>query len=357
MSAAKNLRDLMLIRGHNRKIINRFSDEQGTALGFRTKKGKRTSEPAVIIFVQRKINEKWLPKHKRIPKKLMGPGSLECPLDVVEVAFPEFQNEEPDNFDEISMRLRGNDSKINIGAQLTASRPAYVDPYEFFETRGTLAGLVKDRTNNNFGFLTNAHVALNDAEIFFPDFGTTSLGFMERAVMQTPIENYFGTQFKEKDTYIKVDAAFVKIKNPKITHMDLSTKILTSGSLGPVKDISLNNMDIIGTEVCRIGRTTGIRHGIIWAFGFESMDFENETEYTDLMIVGNQGKPFSAPGDSGSLIFTKEGLNPIGLLWGGLQARRRKGSGIEDWTYGAGLKRVLDVLQLEFLTKVPKKLR
>ena len=83
----------------------------------------------------------------------------------------------------------------------------------------------------------------------------------------------------------------------------------------------------------RVGRTTGLRYGTIVAFGYEFDDASNETLYTDLLIIGDDGVPFSTHGDSGSLIVTNDDShNPVALLWGGWQEKLRSGYGQENWT-------------------------
>ncbi len=125
------------------------------------------------------------------------------------------------------------------------------------------------------------------------------------------------------------------------------------GQLGPVKDISLDEMSIIGQKVLRVGRTTGLRRGTVVAFGYEFIDQRDATAYTDLLIVGNDDIPFSTHGDSGSLIVTDDGqLNPIGLLWGGWQEKLRTGHAQENWTYGIALSRVLDALEIDLVSSL-----
>jgi len=122
------------------------------------------------------------------------------------------------------------------------------------------------------------------------------------------------------------------------------------GELGPLKEISLNDMSIIGQKVLRVGRTTDLRRGKVVAFGYEFKDEENLTVYTDLLMIGTEGKAFSTHGDSGSLIVTDdESHNPVGLLWGGWQEKLRTGFGQENWTYGISLSRVLDALNVELV--------
>ena len=74
------------------------------------------------------------------------------------------------------------------------------------------------------------------------------------------------------------------------------------------------------------------------------------SEYTDLLIIGEEGKAFSAYGDSGKIMVTDdENHYPVALLWGGWQAHLRHGREQENWTYAIDLGKVLDRLNLELL--------
>ena len=71
-----------------KKILDKHRDEikkheiQGTAIGFKTKNGKRTNELAIIIYVKKKKNASELSKEKlaMIPKEIEG-----IPTDIVEI--------------------------------------------------------------------------------------------------------------------------------------------------------------------------------------------------------------------------------------------------------------------------------
>jgi hypothetical protein len=90
MPNAKSLKDLLRIRSENQKYLSSIEGNLGTALGFKKKTGQPVSKkPAVLIFVRRKVDPKWLPPDQVIRKELKGPGNLGCPLDVVEGASRE----------------------------------------------------------------------------------------------------------------------------------------------------------------------------------------------------------------------------------------------------------------------------
>lgn len=113
----------------------------------------------------------------------------------------------------------------------------------------------------------------------------------------------------------------------------MNTDLIGIGSLNGLESISLQDMSIIGKKVQRVGRTTGRRYGTVVAFGYEFIDDNEVTVYTDLLIAGDDGKPFSTHGDSGSLIVTRDDNNAVGLLWSGWQEKLRSGFAQENWTY------------------------
>ncbi|MBI4702539.1 MAG: hypothetical protein HY744_15575 [Deltaproteobacteria bacterium] len=83
MRQAKSLRDLLSIRNANRDYLGAIGGNLGTALGFKKRFREEVSdEPAILVFVPRKIEAKWLPKGHAIKKRLAGPGDRWCPLGV-----------------------------------------------------------------------------------------------------------------------------------------------------------------------------------------------------------------------------------------------------------------------------------
>ena len=83
MAEATSLSNLLRIRDANAAAIDRINGHLGSALGFKTKKGEMTAQPAVIVFVPRKVAPELLPPGQQIPKRLEGPGGLWCATDVV----------------------------------------------------------------------------------------------------------------------------------------------------------------------------------------------------------------------------------------------------------------------------------
>ena len=350
MPEAQSIRDLMRIRAHNKQLLDSINGTLGTALGFKKPTGQAlTTQPAVIVFVPMKINPKWIPQAQLIPIKLEGPDNLSCALDVVEGGSAKVEEEVPESPSELAERLRGWDEQIWSGSQVGH----WTDKSKGTYSIGTLGAYARRRDANALGFLTNMHVGIEPGrKLFHPVPWGTHLGTTQSVIEYIEDQDWYGPLVDEPNTFVRIDCAFVGLV-PNFDPDNVNPHMMGVGELGPVKSISLDDMSIIGQNVLRVGRTTGLRYGTVVAFGYEYIDDEQVTVYTDLLIVGNEGVPFSTHGDSGSLIVTDDDEhNPIGLLWGGWQKKLRTGYAQENWTYGIALSRVLDALNIDLISSL-----
>ena len=351
---ASSLRELLIIRFHNREYIESINGNLGSVLGFKKYTNEPISNhPAIIVFVKYKINPKWLPDGKIIPEKLFGPEKkVWCYLDVVEGNKADYDDFVEMDYSNTGDRLRGWDEQLWIGSQLsTLEKPN--EPNS--EILGTLGAFVKQKGKDSFGILTNQHVGLKKGQkIYHPYIFGTHIGTTKKAIKDIEDEKYYeNIGINEKKAFVRVDAAYVEFSN-NVNKEDINSSIMQIGELGPVKDISLNNMNIVGQKVLHIGRTTGIRFGTILGYGYEWHD-EEYSRYADLLILGDDGIPFSTGGDSGSLIVTDdEYLNPIAMMWGGWTQKLDNYYGQENWTYATSLKRILEYLDLELIYNTEK---
>lgn len=348
MPDARSLADLMRIRAHNRDLLDSFNGSLGTALGFK----KRTNEPlsrdpAVIVFVPEKINPKWLPGSQVLPKRLDGPDNLSCPLDVVEGSQATDEDPVPRAESSLAERLRGWDDQIWAGSQIGHWTNQSTGRYSV----GTLGAFAVRRGTRDLGLLTNKHVAIQQGQkLFHPVPWGTHFATTESVLEFVRDDQWYGPFVDEPNTIVRVDCGFAKIVDGFDSDL-INTDLMGVGPLGKPRDISLDEMSIIGQKVVRVGRTTGLRTGSVVAFGYEFRDENDLTVYTDLLIIGDDGVPFSTHGDSGSLIVTNDDARaPVGLLWGGWQERLRTGHGQENWTYGIALTHILDFLDIDLVT-------
>lgn len=354
---AATLLELMTIRAFHSKILRCYS--LGTAIGFRIKRGVLTDIPAILVFVSRKVDKQWLSPIQCLPTVLEGPGGVWCDVDVLEFSYFGAPEPAPKEhfYTDIVDDLRGGDPHIGSGSQVANQ-----------ETYGTLGAIVKSQSGNRqVGFLTNRHVAVNldypNQKMFHPLPPTLGpgvyLGAVERATSFITDELWYGIFAGiNPETFVRADGAFI----PFADDFDMST-VTTSvkgvGDIGDVKVIDLQSSigSLIGKQVMKVGRSSGLTAGTVLAYALEYNDEKGICFLTDFLVVGENQQSFDLEGDSGSLIMMKgengEKPRPIGIIWGGTANRGRLklkvGLPPENWTSGVDLGRLLKVLQLDLI--------
>ncbi|GLT61455.1 hypothetical protein SLA2020_341600 [Shorea laevis] len=355
---ATTLLELMTIRAFHSKILRCYS--LGTAIGFRIRKGVLTDIPAILVFVSRKVDKKWLSPLQCLPTALEGPGGVWCDVDVLEFSY--FGAPEPTPkeqfYTDIVDDLRGGDPYIGSGSQVANQ-----------ETYGTLGAIVKSQSGSRqVGFLTNRHVAVNldypSQKMFHPLPPTLGpgvyLGAVERATSFITDDLWYAIFAGiNPETFVRADGAFI----PFADDFDMST-VTTSvkgvGEIGDVKviDLQCSIGSLIGKQVMKVGRSSGLTTGTVLAYALEYNDEKGICFLTDFLVVGENQLSFDLEGDSGSLIMIK-GENggkptPIGIIWGGTANRGRLklkvGQPPVNWTSGVDLGRLLNLLQLDLIT-------
>ncbi|KAI5057457.1 hypothetical protein GOP47_0027472 [Adiantum capillus-veneris] len=354
---ATTLLDLMTIRSYHSEQLRRVS--VGTAIGFRIKQGVLTNIPAIIVFVSRKVHKAWLQKGQRLPVHLEGPGCIWCDVDVVEFAYhcTTGNTSKEQVYTELVEGLRGNDPCIGPGSQVASQ-----------ETYGTLGAIVQSKNGAcQVGFLTNRHVAVDmdypNQKMFHPlppNCGPgIYLGAVERATSYISDERWYHFFASvNPETFVRADGAFI----PFCDGFDMSkvtTIVKGVGAMGEAKPIELLAQidSIVGRQVMKVGRSTGLTQGRIMAYAMEYNDARGICYFTDLLVIGENKQTFDLEGDSGSIILMTDGTKPprpVGMIWGGNANRGRlkmqSGHGLENWTSAVDLGRLLDRLQLDLIT-------
>lgn len=157
------------------------------------------------------------------------------------------------------------------------------------------------------------------------------------------------------ETFVRADGSFI----PFADDFDMST-VTTSvkgvGEIGDVKIIDLQSpiSSLIGQQVMKVGRSSGLTAGTVLAYALEYNDEKGICFLTDFLVVGENQQTFDLEGDSGSLImFKSEKPRPIGIIWGGTANRGRLklkvGQPPENWTSGVDLGRLLNLLELDLI--------
>ena len=378
MPKAKTLRELLVIRDANREQLEAINGTLGTALGRKHTNGS-AGDPAIIVFVPRKVNAKWVPFAAAIPKALSGPNDVTCPVDVVEgevddlwlrTVHPKTRREgppqswlrlrdEPQPLSSANLflreQLRGWGPHLGPGSQIGGLGPkgGYV---------GTLGCLARDRSSKQLGFLTNQHVGKKRGQILYhPDPESMPIGTTRRVRKFLRDEKRLSGIVNEPNARFRVDCAFVQFQN-RITRQDLDPRLpvlsddgtaLERRVIGQPIPLNLDTMGPIGTRVVGVGRTSSCQRGTIVAFAYEHMDVENDARYTDYLIAGDDSMPFSLRGDSGKIILTDDqNPRPIALLWGGSYERLRPGKDQEKWSYAIDINVVLDLLDIDIVSKL-----
>lgn len=355
---ATTLLELMTIRAFHSKLLRRCS--LGTAIGFRIRRGLLTDIPAILVFVARKVHRQWLSHIQCFPSALEGPGGVWCEVDVVEFSYYGAPAATPKEqlYSELVDGLRGSDPCIGSGSQVANQ-----------ETYGTLGAIVKSRTGNRqVGFLTNRHVAVNldypNQKMFHPmppSLGPgVYLGAVERATSFITDDLWYGIfAGTNPETFVRADGAFIAFAED-LNLSNVTTSVKGIGEIGDVKVIDLQSPinTVIGRQVTKVGRSSGLTTGTIMAYSLEYNDEKGICYFTDFLVVGENQETFDLEGDSGSLILLTgqggEKPRPIGIIWGGTANRGRLklkvGQPPENWTSGVDLGRLLDLLELDLIT-------
>lgn len=141
---------------------------------------------------------------------------------------------------------------------------------------------------------------------------------------------------------------------------NVTTSVRGIGEVGEVNTIDLQSPigSLIGRQVVKVGRSSGLTTGTIMAYALEYNDEKGICFFTDFLVVGENQQTFDLEGDSGSLILLTasngEKPRPVGIIWGGTANRGRLklkvGQPPENWTSGVDLGRLLDLLELDLIT-------
>lgn len=162
------------------------------------------------------------------------------------------------------------------------------------------------------------------------------------------------------ETFVRADGAFI----PFTDDFDMTSVTTTVKGIGEIGDVKLIDLQspissLIGKQVMKVGRSSGLTTGTVLAYALEYNDEKGICFLTDFLVVGENQQTFDLEGDSGSLIILKgengEKPRPIGIIWGGTANRGRLklkvGQSPENWTSGVDLGRLLNFLELDIITK------
>ena len=296
--------------------------------------GKKTDQPAIVFYVNRKLSLRNLPVQNRIPKQVNIPweytedGVLEIITDVQAVRFQAFEND---------TRERPCPGGYSIG---------HVDV-----TAGTLGCLVKDKTNGATVILSNNHVLANTNQgvagdpILQPgpyDGGTDTDDRIATLTRFKPIDFTAGVS-----NYIDAAIAtpLASLKEPVLFEIH---------DVGPSVPTETRNIGIddLGQFVRKSGRTTEHTTGYVDAVNvtvtvkyglFEKASFVDQIIIEQMLVE----EDIAAGGDSGSAVLDNDN-KLIGLLFAG--SERDEGAQEPATAIVNPIKHVFNLLNLETLT-------
>lgn len=258
-----------------------FENIVGVGVPFRPARLQPASEEAIAVYVARKVSTDSLDDDAVVPDSYEG-----VPTEVVETG--EF----------ISLTEKGRYRPASLGVSIG----------HFAGQTGTLGFLA--RRGEDSVVVSNNHVLARE-----------NAGARGDAIIQPGRVDGGGeadqiaslADFSVLDFaggVNPIDAAMATV-DPAVVTQDL----FSGGPLASNPTVAVG-----GAVVRKCGRTTGLTHGIV-----SDIDATIKIRYPggravlseQILIEGLRQVPFSAPGDSGSLVVAESGDRPVGLVCGG----------------------------------------
>jgi len=180
---------------------------------------------------------------------------------------------------------------------------------------GTIAARVRDTSGNVYA-LSNNHVYARENSAS-PGEEVLQPGLYDTGCVYDP-NNVLGNLFAFQELLFNNDLANPNIMDAAIALTDTGTLKNETPPNGYGKPSSATQAATVDLAVQKYGRTTGLTSGKITAInwtGWVSYD-SGSALFADQIVVEGR-KPFLKAGDSGSLLVTQAGNNPVGLLFAG----------------------------------------
>ena len=216
----------------------------------------------------------------------------------------------------------GGGTKINPTARFDRPVPIGVSTGNEGEiSSGTIGCRVKDSSGKVYALSNNHVYALeNDALI-----GSKVLqpGLYDTAGYVYNPDNVIGTLSDFEPIVFsitannKIDAAIAAIIKDE-NGIPLVGKATPSNGYGTPKSTTVSVWDSVGKQVQKYGRTTSLTKGTITGISaIVNVSYSSGTARFVNQVVVQSRSPFILAGDSGSLLVTNPGKNPVGLLFAG----------------------------------------
>jgi hypothetical protein len=247
---------------------------------------------------------------------------------------------------EVDVRYVGRIQKLESPSRLQRRRRPLVigcSIGHFKVTAGTLGCFVRDRHSGDTLILSNNHVLANENRAKPGD----------RILQPGTFDN--GDDSADAIGQLR---AFVRLKKRGLNRVDAAVASIQDGigfdsrKLGSFGKLAGLGPEFVadGTDVRKVGRTTGETHGLVTAFELDNVvvgyDIGN-LRFDDQIEIEGEEQSFSDGGDSGSLIFDGE-RRAVAILFAG--ADRGGGNGL-GLTYGSPIRTVLDALNVDLVAE------
>lgn len=280
----------------------------GVGIGEKREDNKPTGVLALKFFVRRKFAETELSKSDLLPKSIDG-----LPVDVEESGlFRAFAAPAKKTTKKKSQKPQAVRPMPNPKARFRPAQPGCSVGFQFPPPNtsvmaGTFGALVKDTAGTYI--LSNNHVLADEGRLA-PGVPIFQAGLLDGGNAKTDRVGAL-TRFVPLQPGVmnKVDGAIAKSDSVGILSRDILHIGPPAGSAPAAIDMRVHKFG--RTTSYTVGHITSIATDVTVAYDTGNFMFEDQ-----IIIFGDDG-PFSAAGDSGSLILERQTNNAVGLLFAG----------------------------------------
>jgi S1-C subfamily serine protease len=273
----------------------------GVGIGEQIVDGKPTGAIALKFLVRVKY-----PAHE-LSRRVLLPKSVNSLLvDVEEVGFfRRFVTARPSKAVQTATTMPNPKAKLRPAA--AGCSVGYREPGNEPPMAGTFGALVKDKAG--LYILSNNHVLAGENRLS-AGAGIYQPGLLDGGTPETDQVAALSRFIELKATGNQVDCAIAKVANKDLVSADTLRIGSPAGTARAAIDMSVHKFG--RTTAYTVGRVASIDTDV--TVGYETGNF---TFHEQIIIVGQNGIPFSNAGDSGSLILERQTNKAIGLLFAG----------------------------------------
>lgn len=302
---------LLALQDEAKAILLQLPNVVDVSIGLKEKDSKLTDDIVFQVYVTEKIGEQNLLPNQLVPKEILGHKT-----DVI--IIPKAQK-----------RTDSSEHRPIKGGIQIGNGKGHV---------GTLGCFARLTADDSMVLLSNHHVLFSDAAVAGDKIGQADIE-NKCCCCCAYVNGDIGVILNPSFDNDSIDCAIAKI------NAGIAPDIILNNSMTPTEiRIDGTTVAVIGDAVTKIGRTSGLTHGIINSVNgpasdksgqirIRPADTETFREHT------NNKKAFSDSGDSGSVIMNDTN-QIVGLLWGGDSS-----TDTVDITFACHISDVLDAFR------------